>query len=64
MYFSAVFSLAVIAFTCTTRAIEKRATPTLYLVGDSTMARHSIAQGIQGCVFDNNVLRKHDLTYT
>lgn len=29
-------------------ALVKRATPTLHLVGDSTMALHSASEGIQG----------------
>lgn len=33
---------------CTAAAVEKRATPTLWLVGDSTMALHAASEGIQG----------------
>lgn len=33
----------------------KRATPTLYLVGDSTMANHAASEGIQGSVTIMNI---------
>ena len=32
-------------------AVEKQTTPSLYLVGDSTMALHNLSEGIQGCAF-------------
>ncbi|KAF7973525.1 hypothetical protein HWV62_14950 [Athelia sp. TMB] len=35
---------------CFSATIEKRATPTLWLVGDSTMALHAASEGIQGAV--------------
>jgi hypothetical protein len=56
MYLSVVISLSALAFVSPVKAIEKRTSPSLYLVGDSTMALHGVSQGIQGCVFGNNLL--------
>jgi hypothetical protein len=56
MYLSVVISLSALAFVSPAKAIEKRTSPSLYLVGDSTMALHGVSQGIQGCVFGNKRL--------
>jgi hypothetical protein len=64
MYSPVAFSLSVLAAVCGITAIDKRATPSLYLVGDSTMAFHTASEGIQGCVFDNKFSRKHGNPYT
>ena len=56
MYLSVAISLSALAFVSPATAIEKRTSPSLYLVGDSTMALHGVSQGIQGCVFGNNHL--------
>ena len=62
MHFPLIFCLAAWASKCTAKAIEKQGTPSLYLVGDSTMAFHPAKQGIQGCVFGEILFRDMVLT--
>jgi hypothetical protein len=57
MYFLVAFSLSAFALVSAANVIQKRMNPSLYLVGDSTMAFHGISQGIQGCVFGANSLQ-------
>ena len=62
MHFPLILCLAAWASKCTAKATEKQKTPSLYLVGDSTMALHAASQGIQGCVFGNIIFRDMVLT--
>jgi len=48
MYLPVAFCITALASLRTATAIERRATPSLYLVGDSTTAFHSVSAGIQG----------------
>ena len=46
--FSTLLSVVAWIVACASAPAEKRATPTLWLVGDSTMALHAASEGIQG----------------
>jgi hypothetical protein len=50
MHFPLIFCLAAWTSKCTAKATKKQGIPSLYLVGDSTMAFHPVSQGIPGCV--------------